>query len=132
MELGTIVRNRETGEVGVVAQDILSCCGPDQEPVVYDGSDAFLGTNRDELELIGTYDKRIDDPKRCGAGLGEYACIYASFEGGDTVCQRFSPLRNTLIFRTMTASARPAHLKPECQNDIMSAADKAGAFFLNG
>lgn len=126
MEAGTVVKNLTSGEIGVVAQDIMNCCSSTEEPVVYDGSDAFIGTERGNLEAVGIYDSGIEDPKRCGLGLGKFACKYLGISSGGPTCLRFSTLRNMVIFSNMEAQGSPTHLFPRCQDNIQLASLESG------
>ncbi|MGH7238202.1 MAG: hypothetical protein ACREGF_06730, partial [Candidatus Saccharimonadales bacterium] len=106
MELGTIVQNLE-GQIGVVAPDLMACCSSTEEPIVYNGTDSIAGTERDELKVLGMYDAHIEKPERCGLGLGAVACMYLSVEsserGVEFQCQRFSAMRNFLLFSQTNA-----------------------------
>ncbi len=109
-----VVRNKETGSIGVTCEDLpgpLSCNGPDEVSVVYDGTTVASGTDYRELEIVGP-ENAVTDLNKCGAGRGEEACIFLVVGAG---CQRFGDLRWDLIFRTMRAKRHPEKLFPKCQ-----------------
>ena len=113
----TVVRRRDNGVLGVVCPDLpglLSCNGPEEVSVVYDGDTAALGTDWRDLELVGP-ENAVADLEKCGAGRGEDACIFLTVAGGGAVCERFGAMRSNLIFRTMNAKRNPAQLYPRCQ-----------------
>ncbi len=115
MEIGTRVRNTETGKFGVIVSDIYGCCDNTEEPVVYDGSTAFLGTDKGILEsAIGP--KPVPDVRRCGAGKGADCCIFITVGKDGPCCERFTSMRDTLILKTrdMTAQRNPTEPYPEC------------------
>lgn len=119
---GTIVKNKNTGKDGVVIPDDFRCCSPNQECVVYDGTDVFLGTDKEVLEVVGEYDESVTNPFDCGLGLGSFCCKYLTMVGpNDFKCARFSPFRNQIIFREMRAKGEPLGLKPKCQDEIKQA-----------
>ncbi len=128
-----MVENMSTGEPGVVALDIVNTCAPNEEPVVYDGSDATFGTDRDELKVVGQYKQRVADPDACGLGLGALSCMYLGLKPSEgPVCLRFSDLRKDILMRahTMKAQGSPTHLFPGCQADIQAAAIRAAGIDL--
>jgi hypothetical protein len=126
MEVGTIVRNKNNDYVGVVALDVMACCSASEEPVVYDGTDAFIGTDRSDLEEIGTYDPEVADPEKCGAGHGEKTCRYLTFSEDGFTCGRFSVLRNAIIGSSTEAQGVPKSLYPVCQEEIQASIESEG------
>lgn len=115
MKTGTIVKNTETGQLGIVVQDSFGCCTPNELAVVYEGTTSFLGTDTGVLKEIGTYDA-TPDYERCGAGKGAACCIFLAVGVGGFCCERFSGLRDDLIFRDMKAKRNPPEPYPECMN----------------
>ena len=113
MKQGALVRHKPTGKEGVVVDDTWSCCSPDETPVVFWGVTSFLGTPTDELEEIGEYDA-TPDMHKCGAGRGADCCIFLTMGPGGPCCERFSSMRNTLIFKKMSAKRDPPEPFPEC------------------
>lgn len=112
----TVVKNRN-GQIGVVCNDLpgpLSCNGPEEVSVVYEGSTCEVGTDWKELEVVGP-ENAVADLKKCGAGRGEEACIFLVVGGNGAGCQRFGSLRWNLAFRTMNAKRNPDKLYPACQ-----------------
>lgn len=117
MNLGTKVKNKETGELGVVVTDQWNCCGPGEVLVVYEGTTASHGTDLNLLEYLGPENAKAD-LRKCGAGQGgEKCCIFLVVGSNGPECQRFGPLRNTIIFRKdkMAAQREPSELFPACQ-----------------
>jgi hypothetical protein len=51
-ERGTPVRNKKTGQIGVVDSDIWHVCTSDETPVIYDGKTHYTGTITQDLEAI--------------------------------------------------------------------------------
>lgn len=125
IEVGTMVRNTHADEEGVVALDIMGCCSDNEEPVVYEGRDAFIGTDRSHLEVTGTYDPTVANPELCGAGQGEKTCRYLTFGDGNFLCGRFSEFRNAILSSNTTAKGVPKGLYPQCQEDIQAAIREA-------
>ncbi|MHB1865421.1 MAG: hypothetical protein ACYCPS_04675 [Candidatus Saccharimonadales bacterium] len=121
MELGTIVKNNGNGLIGVVAQDLMSCCTSEEEPIVYDGLDTSIGTDREQLEVIGKYDAPISDPRKCGYAAGVFCCRYLSCTPDGWACQRFSELRTSINMTDTNAQGNPQRLFPDCQEDIQQA-----------
>lgn len=112
-----VVRNKEIGSIGVTCRDLpgpLSCNGPDEISVVYDGTTVASGTDFRELEIVGP-ENAIADLHKCGAGKGEEACIFLVVGSNGAECQRFGDLRWNIIFRTMRAKRHPEKLFPKCQ-----------------
>jgi len=114
---GLIVKNVSTGQIGVTCNDLpgmLSCNGPEEVTVIYDGSSCGSGTDWKKLTIIGKEEAKAD-LKKCGAGRGAEACIFLTVRSGGVKCERFSSLRWDLIFRTMNAKRNPEKLFPACQ-----------------
>ena len=112
-----VVRNKETGSIGVTCRDLpgpLSCNGPGEVSVVYDGTTVALGTDCMDLKIIGP-ENAVADLDKCGAGKGEETCIFLVVRHNGAECQRFGSLRWDLIFRTMRAKRHPEKLFPKCQ-----------------
>ncbi|PIR02708.1 MAG: hypothetical protein CO031_02100 [Candidatus Nealsonbacteria bacterium CG_4_9_14_0_2_um_filter_37_38] len=112
-----VVRNKETGSIGVTCRDLpgpLSCDGPDEVSVVYDGTTVALGTDYRAFEIMGP-ENAVADLNKCGTGKGEEACIFLVVGPDGAECQRFGNLRWDLIFRTMNAKRQPEKLFPKCQ-----------------
>jgi len=116
MEIGTRVKNTETGKMGVVVSDPYGCCADFEVPIVYDGETSFSGTDKKILEDLGPEDAK-PDMKKCGAGRQEECCIFLTMGGNGWECQRHGSLRNTLIFQKskMTAKREPSEPYPKCQ-----------------
>ena len=112
MNIGTRVRNRENRKEGTVIQDSFQCCSPEEELIVYDGTNTGLGTDRGFLlEIVSEVE--IPDLKGCGAGRGEQCCIFLTV-GLEANCERFTSLRDSLIFKTMNAKRNPEEPYPAC------------------
>ena len=112
-----IVKNKETGFIGVTCQDILgpfSCNLPDEISVVYDGTAIALGTDYRLLEILSP-ENAVADINKCGGGKNEEACIFLVIGHDGAKCQRFGDLRWNLILRTMRAKRHPEKLLPKCQ-----------------
>jgi hypothetical protein len=112
-----IVKNKKTGSMGVTCHDlpgILSCNGPDEVSVVYNGTSYAIGTDYQTLEIVGS-ENAVADFHKCGAGRGKDACIFLTAGSNGAECQRFGDLRWNLIFRTMNAKRHPEKPFPECQ-----------------
>lgn len=121
MKLGTIVKNLDTNIVGVVVRDTWGISTPNEERVVYDGSDEDDAAERTSLEVIGTYEARITDPSKCGMGMGKLCCRYLSVEVGGFACERFSGLRDGINLKSnMGSQGVPRHLFPFCQENIQA------------
>lgn len=116
MNLGTKVKNKKSGELGVVVTDPYGCCAPQEVPVQYEGTTAYLGTDVSILEDLGPENAKADLMK-CGAGQEKECCIFLVVGSNGPECQRFGPLRNTLISRKdkMAAQREPTELFPACQ-----------------
>lgn len=107
------VLNKETGKIGFVVGDSFRCCSPEEDAVVYDGTNIFIGTDRSLLEEID-FEVPIPEPTKCGAGRAEECCIFLTVGANGFECGRFGNLRNTLIFRTMNAKRNPKEVYPQC------------------
>ena len=106
-------RNKETGEMGFVIMDSFGCCCLMEDLVVYDGTNTGFGTDHRLLEVV-EFEKPIPDPVKCGAGKGAECCIFVTAGTTGFECERFTGLRDTLIFRTMTAKRNPEEPYPLC------------------
>lgn len=113
MEIQTRVRRKSDGQLGVVVNDNFDCCLPTEVPVVYDGSTAFLGTDRANLEDLGPENANAD-LHRCGAGKGAECCRFLTVGAEGACCERFSPFRDSLIFKDMNAQRNPSEPYPKC------------------
>ena len=113
MEAGDLVRKTDTSEEGVVVTDSFGCCSSDEVPVVFFGTSHFEGTLAEKLEVIGRYEAQ-PDPVKCGAGRGADCCIFLTTSPNGFECQRFSHMRNILIFKKMSAERNPTEPFPEC------------------
>lgn len=112
-----IVKNKKTGEIGVTCDDLpgfLSCNGPDEISVVYNGTTVASGTDYRVLEIIGP-ENAIADFGKCGVGNSEGACIFLTVEPDGIKCQRFGDLRWNLFLREMKSKRHPKELFPGCQ-----------------
>jgi len=107
------VKNIETGKEGFVIDDSFRCCDASEDLVVYDGTKHGSGTDRTLLKEV-PFVLPIPDLTKCGAGQGKYCCIFITVGPNGSVCERFTALRNTLIFRTMTAKRNPEQPYPKC------------------
>jgi hypothetical protein len=116
METGTKIKNKNSGDIGYVVEDlggILSVAEDNEVMVVYEGTTYASATNEDDIEIIGKYEA-IPDPKKCGAGRGKECCIFLTVGSNGFNCERFSSMRNSLIFRTMNSERSPAENYPDC------------------
>lgn len=118
-KIGTIVSNKKTGKTGVVVENLWDCCEGNEVPVVYDETDYFAGTIKENLERIGKYDNNCADEK-CGLGAGEQTCRYLGMAAGRLICQRFSDSRYPIIFSETEAQGSPRGLYPKCQAEIQA------------
>ncbi len=103
------------GRRGVTCPDLMACCPSGTTPVVWDGEDAFEGTETGTLKVLGP-ERAQPDARRCGAGLGQDCCIFLTLGADGFCCERFGSLRHTLMFRkeTMSAKRQPTALFPAC------------------
>jgi hypothetical protein len=88
-----------------------------ETPVVYDGEDAFLGTDTADLEILGSENALISDPLHCGAARGADCCIFITAADDDFHCERFSSFRFGLQSKKgrMVAQREPVEAYPTCQ-----------------
>ena len=107
------VRSKETGEMGFVINDSFGCCSPNEDLVVYDGTNTGWGTDQRLLEVV-EFEKPIPDPVKCGAGKGAECCIFITAGPTGFECERFTGLRDSLIFKTMRAERDPKEPYPLC------------------
>ncbi len=113
MKIGIRVKNTETDKFGHVINDSFGCCDNTEELVVYDNSSYGLGTNREILEKVPD-PILIPDIKKCGAGKEEECCIFLTVGATGPSCERFTSMRDTLIFKTMSAKRNPEEPYPQC------------------
>ena len=113
-----IVTNLEGDRRGVTVPDLtgmLSCCLPEETPVVWEGESSFIGTDTDQLKIIGPENAKADAHK-CGAGRGAECCIWLVVNGDGFQCERHSDLRYMLIFKSdMISKREPSESYPSCQ-----------------
>lgn len=116
MDLGTKIRNIDTDSIGVVVSDIANCCEHDEIPIEYEGDNYFTGTDVNKLESLGPLNPEAEF-KGCGGGKREKCCKFLTAGPNGLDCERFSSLRNTLIFKNgMSAQRQPSEPYPECKN----------------
>lgn len=114
-----VVRNKKTGRIGVVVDDLpgmFSCCTSEETPVVYEGMSACVGTLTDKLEVIGP-ENAVADPRGCGLGTEKDCCIFLGVNPSGFTCERYGPLRWSLIFRVREIGSQrePVALFPACR-----------------
>lgn len=112
MKTGTRVMNKE-GQMGHVINDSFRCCGDNEVLVVYDGTNTGLGTDEGSLEEVEQA-ILIPDIEKCGGGRGKECCIFLTMSGDGPCCEKFTPLRDSLIFKTMSAKRNPIEPYPKC------------------
>lgn len=117
--VGKKVKNVKTNLVGVVVSDPYGCCDSHEVPVVYEGTTAFLGTDINILKELEDESPKAD-LIGCGAGKGKDCCIFLTVGKDGPECQRFTSLRNTLIFKKekMNAQREPTEMYPKCMTWI--------------
>ena len=113
MKTGIRVKNTETGKFGHIINDSFGCCDNTEELVVYDNTTYGSGTNRELLEEISET-LSIPDFTKCGAGQGADCCIFITVGSDGLTCERFTSLRDSLIFKTMNAKRHPEEPYPQC------------------
>ncbi len=113
MKTGTKVKNTGTGELGHVIDDDFGCCDDTEILVVYDGTSHGMGTDKKLLEPFRGLTPN-PDMEKCGAGQGADCCIFLTVGAKGPCCERFTSMRNTLLFRTMNAKRDPKESWPEC------------------
>ena len=116
MEIGHIVRRKDTDAKGVVVGDPYGVCSLNEVPVNYEGLTGFVGTPKEFLEDLGPENAK-PDPGKCGIGKGEQCCIFFSIGRNGLECQRRGNLRDSLILNKgkMTAKREPTEIFPNCQ-----------------
>jgi len=115
---GTLVKNLESGIVGVTVSDPFGICSSDETPVCT-GGEGFVGVETSELEKVGVYNPKVGDLDKCGGGKRDKACKFLALGPEGVECARFGPLHFTLIGRVdMVAKASPEALYPNCQEEI--------------
>lgn len=109
------VRCTEDGAEGFAIRDSFQCCDEYEELVVYDNTNVGCGTLKSLLVEI-PFIVPIPDLKKCGAGKGDKCCIFLTVGKDGFNCERFTELRDALIFRTMNAKRDPKEPYPHCMN----------------
>ena len=123
---GHVVTRKSDGTKGVTCGDPWGCCLPNETPVCYDGTEAFLGTLTADLTDHGP-ENAIPDMGKCGVGQGAECCVFLTMGQGGFCCERFTGLRWTLLFKDgMTAKRKPTAMYPDCM-DIAPKLAKSGA-----
>ncbi len=113
--LGTKIRNKKNNKIGVVVSDIMSCCDETEVPIEYEGTSTFQGTDISIIEDLGLVNPQPNF-SACGAGKMENCCIFLTVGPQGISCERFSSLRNSLMFKTMSAKRQPTEAYPNCKN----------------
>lgn len=106
-----------SGRRGVTVPDMpgmMSCCSPEETPVVWSGEKSFFGMLTSRLSIVGPEDAKAD-LKKCGAGQGTECCIFLTMGSKGPCCERHSDMRTSLIFKTMNAKREPIETYPDCQ-----------------
>ena len=114
MNIGTRIKD-EDGRLGIVVDNFMGACDQDEIPVVFDGVTYFEGVDEATLTDLGIPDHKPGHEK-CGAGQGDDCCIFLTVGKDGLACERFGGLRNTLIFKTMSAKRHPAEPYPDCMS----------------
>jgi len=113
MKIGSRVKNIETNGEGWVIADSFGCCDESEELIVWDGTNTGFGTDRKLLKEIES-PEIIAIPEKCGAGRESECCIFLTAGSSGFNCDRLTSLRDSLIFRTMSAKRNPTESYPEC------------------
>lgn len=103
------------GQRGVTCPDFMNCCTPDETPVVWEGKPTFEGVPTASLRVVGPESAK-PEIEGCGVGRGAECCIFLTAGPDGFCCERFGPLRFTLIFRKsgMAAQREPVAPYPGC------------------
>jgi len=117
MKEQTVVREKKTGELGVVIKDNFNLCSAGEIIVVFQGHSYGETTAIEELEVVGPENAQANF-RQCGAGMGEKCCKFFVVVDGSPVCQRFGALRDSLIEIEMTSKRMPSEPYPKCQFDL--------------
>lgn len=112
-KVGDRVLNTKTKARGHVVRDVYACCSPNEIPVVHDGETHFVGTDAGDL-VVAISGKPVPDAIKCGAGREAECCIFLTAGPKGLCCERFTALRDVLIFKKMTAARHPAEPYPHC------------------
>jgi hypothetical protein len=124
MRPGTIVKDSVSGEVGVVVVDPWNEYTDSQVAIVTDTSnDMPVKAEEGRLEQTGPYQREVSQVEDCGLKAGRLCCRYLGKRSdGVFSCNRFTTLRNLLIFGDQEAQGQPLRLlPPDCQKDVQSA-----------
>jgi hypothetical protein len=124
MKPGAIVKDSGSGELGVVVVDPWNEYTDGQVAIVTNSSsDMTVNADGYHLEETGTYRREVSTAEDCGLRAGRLCCRYlAQSSDGVYRCNRFTALRNSLIFGDQEAQGQPLRLlPPDCQDDIQSA-----------
>lgn len=115
IKVQTRVKHMQSGLTGTTCPDLMSCCSPGEVPVIWDGKDAFEGTDETLLEVLGP-ENAVPAVKRCGMGRGAECCIFLVTGAGGFKCARFSDVRWSIIFKKagMRAQREPVVAYPGC------------------
>lgn len=121
---GYIVKNKD-GKTGVTVPDFMSCCSPNETPVVYYGTNSLESSPTTELSKLGQ-ENPIADPDACGAGLRANCCIFLTVGPEGFSCERHTAFRYTLQLKKkgMNAKREPVEAYPTCK---IFAKEKTGA-----
>lgn len=111
---GIKVKNKTSGEIGVVINDIYRCCDEKEVLVVYDGNSQAIGTDIDILENLGLENAKAD-PKKCGANQNGKCCLFLVIDPLEPVCTRFTGRRDGVLLNDKGKKRIPTELFPKCQ-----------------
>ena len=110
----------ENGKMGTLCPTIcfLTSDGDDDLSVVFDNEKTTTTLNcfdggREAFRVVGQENAR-PIPRKCGAGKGADCCVFLTCGADGFSCERFSSMRDTLLFKTMNAKRNPSEPYPNC------------------
>lgn len=104
LKIGTQVKHRENGILGVVVPDQFGLGGPGFVMVDFDGDGNIASCSTDELEDLGPIDVQFS-PARCEG------CVFAN-----SACHRYDSGRMGWILALGAKKRTPTRIYPFCQD----------------
>jgi hypothetical protein len=107
LEIGTKVKRKTDGKLGVVVPGLMDACKPGFVMLDIDGQDGVFSHSVLELEQLGEVNASLNSQKCAG-------CIFAN----NSECHRYSPDRFGWMFSIKGKRKFPKRIYPHCQEEI--------------
>ena len=116
LKIRDVVRNKNTGKIGVVLPTIYLLANEGALSVIYSGSPTAIVIEREENFEVLYHEEPVVDVGGCGIGKGENACRFCISTRDGFECVRNLPGHYTLVFNSK--SRGPTAPYPACKLNV--------------